>query len=224
VNSAKQGAQKMTRLIDVVLEDQSVLLIRMGELTYQTLSTSIKAYIEGATVQNQVREMSDQLMLMADKVEDRTFELITRFQPVASDLRTIKSYMKIGYDFARYGRYALDISYINDQINGLKDCNPNIRESIEKMSEKVLQMVKISIDALRKHDVDLAKTIAEPEQEVDEMYQNHLKKMLEEENTTNKSIISSVLMARYLERIADHATYVCESILYIVTGEKTKLR
>jgi phosphate transport system protein len=196
----------------------------MGELTYQTLSTSIKAYIEGSTVQYQVREMSDQLMLMADKVEDRAFELITRFQPVASDLRAIKSYMKIGYDFARYGRYALDISYINDQINGLKVCNTDISESIEKMGEKVLQMVKISVDALRKHDVDLAKTIAEPEQEVDEMYQNHLKKILEEGNTTNKCVVSSVLMTRYLERIADHAVYVCESILYIVTGEKTKLR
>jgi phosphate transport system protein len=68
----------------------------MGELTYQTLSISIKGYIDGLTVQGQVHEMSDRLMLMADKVEDRTFELIARFQPVATDLRTIKSYMKIG--------------------------------------------------------------------------------------------------------------------------------
>ena len=76
----------MTRLIDVGLEDQSVLLTRMGELTYQALSTSIKGYSSGLPVQGQVRDMSDQLMLMADKVEDRTFELIARFQPVASDL------------------------------------------------------------------------------------------------------------------------------------------
>jgi len=208
----------------MVLEDQSALLIKMGELTYQALLISIKGYIEGSTVQGQVREMSDRLMLMADKVEDRAFELITRFQPVASDLRTIKSYMKIVYDFTRYGRYALDISYINDQINGLKECNIDLKKSVEKMSEKVLQMVKISIDALRKHDIELAKTIAEIEREVDEMYQNHLKKLLDEENATTKCIISSVLVTRYLERIADHAVYVCESILYIVTGEKTRLR
>ncbi|MDR0797735.1 MAG: phosphate signaling complex protein PhoU [Nitrososphaerota archaeon] len=215
----------MNRLIDVVLEDQSVLLIKMGELTYQTLYISIKAYLEGSTVQGQVREMSDQLMLMADKVEARSFELITRFQPVASDLRTIKSYMKIGYDFARYGRYALDISYINDQITGLKDCcSIEIKKAVEKMSEKVLQMVKISVDALRKHDVKLARTITETEREVDEMYLNHLKNLLEEKNTTSSCIVSSALMSRYLERIADHAVYVCESILYIVTGEKTRLR
>jgi len=196
----------------------------MGELTYQTISTAVKAYVEGLTVQGQVREMSDQLMLMADKVENRAFELITRFQPVASDLRTIKSYMKIGYDFARYGRYALDIAYINDQMNGLQECSVDIKESVEKMSEKVLQMVKISVDALRKHDVELAKTIAKTEQEVDDMYITHINKLLNDENATTRCVVSSTLMTRYLERIADHSVYVCESILYIVTGEKTRLR
>jgi phosphate transport system protein len=196
----------------------------MGELTYQTLSTSIKAYLNDSTALGQVRDMSDNLMTMANKVEDRTFELIARFQPVASDLRAIKSYMKIGYDFARYGRYALDISYINDQIDGLNGCDPSIRAFIEEMSVKVLQMVKISVDALRKHDVVLASTISQTEREVDQMYITHLKKLLSNEQTSNKYVISSALMARYLERIADHAVYVCESIIYIVTGEKTNLR
>ena len=214
----------MTRLIDIGLEEQSVLLTRMGELTYQTLSIAIKAYIDGSTAQGQVQELSDRLMLMSNKVEDRTFELIARFQPVASDLRTIKSYMKIGYDFTRYGRYALDISYINDQINGLSECNPHIITHIKEMSEKVLQMVKISIDALRKHDITLARTIPEIEHKIDQMYQSHLKNLIAEEQTSNKCVISTTLMVRYLERIADHAVYVCESILYIVTGEKTYLR
>ncbi|MDR2203439.1 MAG: hypothetical protein LBE76_03925 [Nitrososphaerota archaeon] len=213
----------MNRLIDVVLEDQSVLLSRMGELTYQTLSISIKAYIDGSTALSQVRDMSDKLMLMADKVEDRTFELIARFQPVASDLRTIKSYMKIGYDFARYGRYALDISFINDQINGLKNCSSDLKTYIEEMSEKVLQMVSVSVDALRKLDVNLAKTISQTEQEVDQMYMEHLK-LFDAGQDSTKCLLSSALMARYLERVADHAVYVCESITYIVTGEKIRLR
>jgi phosphate transport system protein len=214
----------MNRIIDVGLEEQSVLLTRMGELTYETLALSIKGYINGLTVQGQVRDMSDMLMLMADKVEDRTFELIARFQPVASDLRTIKSYMKIGYDFARYGRYALDISYINDQVNGLKECNLQTKEDIEEMSEKVLQMVKTSVNALKRHDITLAKTISQPEREVDKMYLNQLQRLINEEQVSSKCVISSALMTRYLERIADHATYVCESIVYIVTGEKTSLR
>ena len=112
----------MSRIIDRGLEEQSVLIVRMGELTYDTLAFSIHGYLEGKSVQEQVRELSDMLLSMADKVEDQTFQLIARFQPVATDLRTIKSYMKIGNDFARYGRYALDISFINDQLHGLKEC------------------------------------------------------------------------------------------------------
>jgi phosphate transport system protein len=215
----------LNRLIDVVLEDQAKLLYGMGELTYQTLSLSLKAYVEGSMVQKQVQEMSDRLMVMADQVEARTFELIARFQPVASDLRTIKSYMKISYDFARYGRYALDISFINDQFSGIKVCDSDVRLYIEEMSAKVLQMVATSVDALRRLDIDLARSISQTEQEVDQMYIVHMKKLFDEENiSNNKCIVSSALMVRYLERIADHAVYVCESILYIVTGEKSRLR
>src|SRR4030067_3784600 len=112
----------MSRIIDRGLEEQSVLIVKMGELTYETLSISIHGYLEGKNVYEQVKELSDILLSMADKVEDEAFQLIARFQPVATDLRTIKSYMKIGNDFARYGRYALDISYISDQLHGLKEC------------------------------------------------------------------------------------------------------
>ena len=213
----------MSRIIDKGLEEQSVLIVRMGELTYETLALSIHGYLEGKSVQEQVREMSDMLVSMADKIEDEAFELIARFQPVASDLRTIKSYMKIGNDFARYGRYALDISLINDQLNGLKQCDGWAKDYIDEMSEKVLSMVKISVDALKKQDIVLAKTISETEREVDKMYFDYLNKLINEEHTNSKCVLSSALMTRYLERIADHAVYVCESIVYIVTGEKVNL-
>ncbi len=213
----------MSRIIDHGLEEQSVLLTRMGELTYEALALSIHGYLEGRSVQTLVREMSDVLVAMADKVEDRTFELIARFQPVASDLRAIKSYMKIGNDFARYGRYALDISSVNDQLNGLERCDPWTREFLSGMSEQVLSMVKISIDSLRKHDVALAKTITPTEREVDKMYLTFLTRLISQEHANCKCDISSVLVTRYFERIADHAVYVCESIVYVVTGEKVNL-
>jgi phosphate transport system protein len=213
----------MSRIIDRGLENQSVLIVRMGELTYDTLTLSIHGYLEGKSVQKQVRELSDILLSMADKVEDETFQLIARFQPVATDLRTIKSYMKIGNDFARYGRYALDISFISDQLSGLKQCEDWTRDYISDMSEKVLAMVKISVDSLKKQDIILAKTISETERQVDKMYFDYLHKLISNEQTNSKFVISSALMTRYLERIADHAVYVCESIVYIVTGEKVTL-
>jgi len=214
----------MSRIIDVGLEELSVMLCRMGELTYETVSLSIKGCLKGTKVYSHVREMSDALVSMSDQAEDKTFELIARFQPVASDLRAIKSYMKIAYDFARYSRYALDISYINEQLGGLKECEEWISEYIKRMSEKVLNMVRTSIDSLRSHDTQLAKTISKTEQEVDKMYFGYLDRLIEKAPATSKCTISSVLIIRYLERIADHATYICESVIYLATGEKVTLR
>lgn len=214
----------MSRIIDAGLEELSVMLCRMGQLTYETVSLSIKGSLNGTNVYSEVREMSDALVSMADQAEDKTFELIARFQPVASDLRTIKSYMKIAYDFARYSRYALDISYINERLGGLKECEEWIPEYIEKMSEKVLSMVRISVESLRTHDTSLAKTVSETETEVDKMYFDYLDRLIEKAPATSKCTVSSVLIIRYLERIADHATYICESIIYLATGEKVILR
>jgi phosphate transport system protein len=214
----------MSRIIDVGLEELSVMLCRMGELTYHAISLSLKGCLNGTNEYSQVCEMSDALVSMSEQAEDKAFELIARFQPVASDLRTIKSYMKIAYDFARYGRYALDISYINEQYGGLKHCEPWIPEHIEKMSEKVLGMVKTSTDSLRNHDVKLAETISSTEKEVDDMYFRYLDELVKRASGTSKCTISSVLIVRYLERIADHATYICESVVYIATGQKVNLR
>jgi phosphate transport system protein len=213
----------MSRIIDRGLEAQSTLIVRMGELTYQTLFLSMHGYLEGKSVKNQVSELSDILLSMADKVEDEAFQLIARFQPVATDLRTIKSYMKIANDFARYGRYALDISYISEQLSGLGKCELWIKDYINGMSQKVLLMVKISINSLKKQDIVLAKTISQTEREVDKMYFDYIHKLLDAKHPNRKCVISSALITRYLERIADHATYVCEAIVYIVTGEKVTL-
>jgi phosphate transport system protein len=213
----------MSRIIDSGLEEQSVLIVRMGELTYEVLALSIHGYLEGRSVYEQVKEMSDILVSMSNKIEDETFHLIARFQPVATDLRTIKSHMKIGNDFARYGRYALDISLISDQLNGLKECEAWTCDYLKEMSEKVLSMVKISVASLKKQDVILARTISQTEREIDKMYFDYLHKLIKSETPNRKCVISSALITRYFERIADHAVYVCESVVYIVTGEKVNL-
>ncbi len=92
------------------------------------------------------------------------------------------------------------------------------------MIENVLRMVNTSIKALKSHDVELAKTLSEIENQVDDTYFGYLDKLIEKAPATNKCTISSVLVARYLERIADHATYIGESIIYLATGKKVILR
>ncbi len=213
----------MSRILDVGLEELSALLHKMGEHTFDAVSLSLGSCIGGKSMYKQVHELSDAVASLSDKVESKTFELIARYQPVASDLRTIKSYMKISNDFARYGRYAFDVSYICERLGGLCDCEDWVQKYITEMSEKVLGMVRLSIDSLRNHDYNLAKTVSGPEKQVDQMYLKYIDRIVELPHTTNKCTVSSILVIRYLERIADHATYICESVVYLATGEKVSL-
>jgi len=213
----------MSRLIDGGLEQLARLLFRMGELAHEGVSLSLNGYIEDVNAYEQVRSLSDTLEILRDEVESKAFELIARYQPVASDLRILRSYMKIAYDFTRYGRYALDVQQIYERLGGLKKCEDWIKESIEEMSEKVVSMVRISIDSLKSHDAEMAETITEIERQVDAMYFKYLDSLMEKAPATNKCTISSVLVVRYLERIADHATYICESIVYLATGKRVAL-
>ncbi|MCS7114819.1 MAG: phosphate signaling complex protein PhoU [Candidatus Bathyarchaeota archaeon] len=214
----------MSRIIDSGLEELSATLHKMGELAYRAVLAAIIECVENKQVYSEICEISDALVLMADNVEDKAFELIARFQPVASDLRTIKSYMKIAYDFARFGRYALDVSYTNQKLGGIGNCDAWMISHVKEMGEKALKMINLSITSLRSHDAQLAEKVAQTEREIDKMYFDFLNKLIERADTTTKCAISSVLIVRYLERIADHVTYICESIIYIATGRKVVLR
>ncbi|PVX26012.1 MAG: phosphate transport system regulatory protein PhoU [Candidatus Bathyarchaeum sp.] len=213
----------MKRLIDAGLEQLASMLFRMGELAQQTVSLSVVNYLEGTHTPEQIKSLSDTLSSMADPIEDIAFEIIARFQPVASDLRIVKSYMKICYDFRRYGRYALDISQISERLGGMGECDISFRKILKEMGIETLNMVETSIQTLKNHDTELAKTLSKMEKRVDELYYSYLDKLIET-NTTTGCTISSLLVVRYLERIADHATYIGESIMYLATGKRTTLR
>jgi len=214
----------MSRLIDTGLERLANLVYRMGELAHETVSMSLEGYIEGTNAYEQVQDRSGTLIMMASEVEDKAFEIMARFQPVASDLRILKSYTKIAYDFERYGRYALDVSQVQNRLGGLEQCESWIYEPVTKMSKEVMSMVRTSVESLKSHDAKLAKSLSETENRVDGMYFEYLDRLVERAPATNKCTISTVLVVRYLERIADHATYIGESIVYLATGERVTLR
>jgi phosphate transport system protein len=212
----------MSRLLDSGLEQLTTILLKMGDIAERTIRTSIAGFIEGTDASNEIQELSETLLMMTTSVEDQAFELMVKYQPVASDLRIINSCMKIAYDFERYGRYALDISLTQHRFGASQKCaySGNL---MEEMAEKVILMVHTSIDALRSNDAELAKSLANVESEVDAMYSDYLNKLSKAPPGT-KCIIATVLVVRYLERIADHATYIGESIYYIATGQKILFR
>jgi phosphate transport system protein len=212
----------MNRLLDVGLEQLTVMVYRMGEVAEKAIDVSITGFMNGKDATAAVRELSDVLATMTVEVENKAFELIVKYQPVASDLRIINSYMKIAYDFERYGRYAWDISFTHKKLTGLDKCASS-SDLMQEIIEKVCDMVSKSVQALKQNNGDMAKSLANTEKEVDELYFAYLDQ-LAETTAQNKCVMCNLLVSRFLERIADHTTYVGESIVYISTGEKLSLR
>ena len=212
----------MHRLLDVGLEQLTVMVYKMGEVADNAIDMSLRGFMNEKDATEAVRELSDILGTMAVEVENKAFELIVKYQPVASDLRIINSYMKIAYDFERYGRYAWDISYTQKKLAKIVKCPPH-SDLMLKLVEKVSEMVSKSVEAVKQHDAELAKTLADTEKEVDELYFAYLDQ-LSKTRAQDKRVMCNLLVSRYLERIADHTTYVGEAVVYIATGEKISLR
>jgi phosphate transport system protein len=214
----------MQRLLDKGLEELTTMVYKMGKAAEKTLAISIRGYLDGRDTSKDVHELSEILVGNTYEVEEKTFSLIVKYQPVASDLRIINSYMKVAYDFERFGRYAWDISFITSRFKKQEKCDEWIYEYIERMAETVLQMVTTSINSLKKLDTELVKIINKTETHVDNMYLEYLGKLVKASGTSNECTVSSTLIVRYLERIGDHATHIMEAVVYIATGEKVTLR
>jgi phosphate transport system protein len=212
----------MQRLLDVGLEQLTAMVYKMGEVAEKAIRLSIRGFMNQRDTTEDVHELSDILGTMTVEVENKAFELIVKYQPVASDLRIINSYMKIAYDFERYGRYAWDIAFTHKTLTRLDKCADDM-PLMQELSEKVTDMVGKSVQALRQHDAELAKTLATTEKEVDDLYFESLDE-LGNSQVLNKCVMCNLLVSRFLERIADHTTYVGEDIVYIATGEKWSLR
>ena len=168
----------------------------------------------------EIFESSAKLRFLQDEVAELTIELIARFQPVATDLRYIKSCMEISYGFSRFGRYAYDIITVLEIFGPLKLCD---KSSVIRMSETVLEMMNTSVSALRLLDNSMSNKIYEMEDYVDILYKKSMResiKITNQENlySDNRCNISSALILKYLERISDHACYIADSVNYIVSG------
>lgn len=211
----------MTRLIDLGLNRLSSIILEMATLGENTVITAIASYKEdNLETTKKIFESSSKLRFLQDEVSVLTIELIARFQPVATDLRYIKSCMEISYGFSRFGRYAYDIITVLENLGPLKLCD---KSSVICMSEIVLEMMKTSVSALRLLDNSMSSKIYEMEDVVDIMYKKSMRestKIVNQDNlySDNRCNISSALIMKYLERISDHACYIADSVNYIVTG------
>ncbi|MGN6349474.1 MAG: phosphate signaling complex PhoU family protein [Candidatus Nitrosocosmicus sp.] len=217
----------MSLLIDLGLNKLSGIITDMSNIAEKTVTKAIAAYREDRLeTTKEIFESSSKLRFLQDEVSELTIELIARFQPVATDLRYIKSCMEISYGFSRLGRYAYDIINAVEIFGPLKLCD---KSSVVQMSEIVLEMMNTGVSALRLLDNSLSNKIYEMENVVDMMYRKSLRefaKIMESnsEYPDNRCNMSSTLILKYLERISDHACYIADCVNYIKTGQSSPRR
>jgi phosphate transport system protein len=208
----------LPRLMDIGLERLRNMVLDMAELSQNTVSTAIDAFVQGRDLRERIYGWSEELRMLQDEVSELAVEIIARYQPVATDLRFVKSCMEVAYGFSRFGRYAHDISDVMGIFGDLSACN---REAIEEAGAQAKDMIRISIKSFTERDVELAGKLKKMDDVVDGIYLDFVKKSAYEREANLRCVVSGTLILRYLERIADHATYVGETVAYIVSGERS---
>jgi phosphate transport system protein len=203
----------LPRLMDMGLERLNGMMLEMATLSQNTVASALEAYYKGGKGVD-VEKWSGELRSLHRQVSELCMELLARYQPVATDLRFIKASFEISYGFFRYGRYAHDIVEVLNMFGDLSKCD---QSSVEQTAKRTQEMIRMSVDAFARRDVELASKIPAMDDAVDDSYRKNLKLMMGGSSDL-KCSLSATLILRYLERIADHATYIGESVVYIVTG------
>jgi phosphate transport system protein len=212
----------MARPLDQGIMSIKSLVVKMGHLTEESLKLAMEGFTKKEDVSLQVKAWSNTILILAEEVEDRATELIALQQPMAGDLRTLKSYIKIAYDIERFSRYALDISEL---INRLEDWPPfNGELKLGEMAEKTIAAVDLSIRLIQVMDEKQVFELSRLEAETDDLYIYNLAALAEAKKADPKTMIAYTLTVRYLERVADHASYIAESLTYAATGKRLILR
>jgi len=211
----------MERHFDEELRDLKEKLIRMSSIVEEMIEKSITALkIRDEALLRQVFEKEKNVNMMQIEIDDMSLKLIALRQPAASDLRFIVSAIKINADLERIGDLAVNIAERGQDLLKEPTLKPLI--DIPRMAEISQKMVKDSIDSFINRNSTLAREVCRRDDSVDnlndQIFRELLTYMLQNAKNINRAI-GLMLVARCLERIADHATNIGEDVYYIVEGK-----
>ena len=195
-------------------------LITMGALCEEAISAAVKLLVDNdVKMKESVWESDKQIDQKERDIENRCMKLLMQQQPVASDLRTISSALKMISDMERIGDQASDIAEIAEYAYG---SGMQSETHIADMARATIQMVTDSIDSFVKKDVDLAHTVIEHDNTVDDLFdkvKGELISAIEKKAANAEALIDLLMIAKYFERIGDHAENIAEWVIYSITGK-----
>ena len=194
-------------------------LIEMGALCEEVIALSSKALTElDKTLAAKVAPLDTERDQKERTIESMCLKLLLQQQPVARDLRQISAALKMITDMERIGDQAEDIAEIISFIDGHTSENDTL---MREMAKAVIQMVTESVDAYVKHDIALAEKVIADDDIVDDYFDSVKKKLIGSiaRNPGDGEYALDILMiAKYFERIGDHATNIAEWVIFSITG------
>jgi phosphate transport system protein len=213
------------RSFDMELKELHKELIKMGSLVEESIENTIMALKkQDVRLAKRIFLNDDVIDDFEQKIERRCLHLIATQQPLAKDLRSIGAALKIITDMERIADHSADIAEITIRMAGEKYLKALI--DIPLMADLAKDMVKRALDAYVRQDIELAREVCSDDDDVDNLFSKmklELINIVKNEPDSIDQVINFLLIAKYLERMADHATNIGEWVVFNVTGEHEHL-
>jgi phosphate transport system protein len=214
----------MQRHVHEELDALKQTLLAMGGLVEDQIRRVMKALLErDGDLAQEVIDRDRQVNAYDVEIDEKCVELLALYQPAAGDLRFITTAMKIVTDLERIGDQAVNIAQRALELNREPQLKPYI--DLPRMSESAQRMVKQSLDAFVARDTALARQVCGEDAEVDalkeQIFRELLTFMMEDARTIPRAI-RLILISRFLERVADHATNIAEMVIYMVDSKMVR--
>ncbi len=203
------------------LNENMVTLAELSELSIRKAIDSLTG--SSADIAQEVFTLDQEIYALQEEIEKNCVDLIALHAPVARDLRTITTSLKITTDLDRIGRYAKDIAEITLQFKG--EVPPGLRDlaKIPRMADLTIQMVDTAIKAFVSREAESVRNIMEVDDSVDTLHDEVFREVVLHMKDGTLPIEAGaryILVNRHLERIADHAVNIGARVVYMVTGER----
>ncbi len=209
----------MRNRFDAEMERLHTTLTEMGALCESAIASAVKALLEGdAKNARRAAELQEEICLHQRDIEELCYKLLLRQQPVARDLRLVSSALKMVTDLERIGDQAADIAEIA-VLGNVKAGQSTF--TTKEMSLAAIGMVTDCINAFVAGDTALAEKVIADDDTVDGLFnvtKRELAVMLVTEPGAAEGVIDLLMVAKYLERIADHAVNIARWVVFTATG------
>ena len=212
----------MREYFDIELANLNNQLIGMGTLVESAIKNAVEIIANNsAELLDKAREQEELINTSERKIQNHCIRLLLHQAPVAHDLREVSSALKMITDLERIGDQAIDIAEVSQYI---KSRNNVINVThIDEMANQASKMVTLAIDAFVKKDFDLAKKVSQSDDVIDELFdkvKEETVEIIQRDKALGEQAIDLMMIAKYLERIGDHAINIAEWVAFSITGSR----